>query len=137
MSEAYLELKILDLLKFKVRGSSLTTIAKRLGTSQSKLSGILEFMVEEGKLIKRGRYYRLPVVKELPVELPTTPCHRILIKYSGLKVSWGAVERLRYILESVGKLIAAESGNNARSGNRRTVGVVDVNAAASKLGINI
>jgi len=53
-TEIYLELKILDLLKFRVRGSTLPTLAKRLGTRKPKLSLILEAMVDEGKLIKKG-----------------------------------------------------------------------------------
>jgi len=47
--ESYLELKVLELLRFKVRGSAASTLAKRLRTSEEKLSHILESMVEDGK----------------------------------------------------------------------------------------
>ena len=136
--ESYLELKVLELLRFKVRGSAASTLAKRLRTSEEKLSHILESMVEDGKLMRKGRYYRLPtVVRETPVELPAAPCHRILMKFSGLRVSWDAVERLRIIIKNVGESIATEAGNNARSGKRLTVSAGDVDTAASKLGLHV
>ena len=134
--EAYLELKVLDLLTFRVRGSTLPALSKRLGTSKEKLSRILESMVDEKKLVKKGRYYRLSnVIRAIPVEMPLTPCHRILMKFSGLRVSWDAVERLRSILENVGKSIATEAGKSAKSRKRRTVSIGDIDAAASKLGV--
>jgi histone H3/H4 len=134
--ESYLELKVLELLRFKVRGSAASTLAKRLRTSEEELSYILESMVDNGKLMRKGRYYRLPtVVREITVELPAAPCHRILMKFSGLRVSWAAVERLRTVIKNVGESIAREAGNNARSGKRLTVSAGDVDAAASKLGL--
>ena len=136
--ESYLELEVLELLRLKVRGSAASTLAKRLRTSEEKLSPILESMVEDGKLMRKGRCYRLPtVVRETLVELPVAPCHRILMKFSGLRVSWDAVERLRTIIENVGESIATEAGNNARSGKRLTVSAGDVGAAASKLGLHV
>ena len=136
--EGYLELKILELLRFKVRGSFASTLAKRLRTSEEKLSYILESMVGDGKLMRKGRYYRLPaVVREIPVELPAAPCHRILMKFSGLRVNGDAVERLRTLIKNVSESIAIEAGNNARSGKRLTVSAADVDAAASKLGLPV
>ena len=136
--ESYLELKVLELLRFRVRGSFASTLAKRLRTSEEELSSILKSMVEDGKLMRKGRYYRLPtVVRETPVELPAAPCHRILMKFSGLRVSWDAVERFRTIIENVGESIAEEAGNNARSGKRLTVSAGDVDTAASKLGLHV
>ncbi len=137
-AESYLELKVLELLRFKVRGSFASTLAKRLRTSEEELSYILESMVGDGKLVRKGRYYRLPMVfREIRVELPAAPCHRILMKFSGLRVSWDAVERLRTIIENVGESIAKEAGNNARFGKRLTVSAGDVDAAASKLGLHV
>jgi histone H3/H4 len=134
--ESYLELKVLELLRFKVHGSAASTLAKRLRTSEEELSYILESMVDNGKLMRKGRYYRLPtVVREITVELPAAPFHRILMKVSGLRVSWAAVERLRTVIKNVGESIAREAGNNARSGKRLTVSAGDVDAAASKLGL--
>ena len=51
--ESYLELKVLELLRFKVRGSAASTLAKRLRTSEEELSYILESMVEDGKLMRK------------------------------------------------------------------------------------
>ena len=136
--EGYLELKVLEVLRFKVRGSSASTLAKRLRTSEERLSYILESMVEDDKLVRKGRYYRLPtVVREIPVELPAAPCHRILMKFSGLRVSWDAVERLRTIIKNVSESIATEAGNSARSGKRLTVSAEDVDAAASKVVLHV
>jgi len=88
--------------------------------------------------MRKGRYYRLPaVVREIPVELPAAPCHRILMKFSGLRVSGDAVERLRTLIKNVSESIAIEAGNNARSGKRLTVSAGDVDAAASKLGLHV
>jgi histone H3/H4 len=132
-----LEYQILELLEFKVRGSTLTTLAKRLGTSEEKLSVILDSMVDEKKLVKKGRFYRLPkVARVVHGELPVVSCHRILMKFSGLRVSWDAVERLRFALEYLGKSIATEAGNNAKSRKSRTISKGDIDAVASKLGLH-
>ena len=48
-----------------------------------------------------------------------------------------AVERLRTIIKNAGESIAKEAGNNARSGKRLTVSAGDVDAAASKLGLQV
>jgi len=135
-TERYLEFEVTELLRFKTRGSTLPVLAKRLGTSEEKLSQILESMVEEKKLVKKGRYYRLhEVTKVIHAEMPVAPCHRILMKFSGLRVSGDAVERLRYIIENVGKAIAAEAGKSAESRKGRTVSTGDIDAAALKLGL--
>jgi histone H3/H4 len=105
-----------------------------LGTSEEKLYRILESMVEEKRLIMKGRFYRLPeVTRVIHAEIPVSPCHRILMKYSGLRVSWNAVERLHSILEKVSKSIAIEAGKSAESRKGRTVSIGDIDLAASKL----
>lgn len=135
-TEAYLELKVLDLLEFKVRGSTLPAMVKMLGTSEEKLSRMLDLMVDEKRLVKKGRYYRLPqVTRFIRADMPLTPCHRILMKYSGLRVSWDAVERLRSILENICQSIATEAGESAKSRRRRTVSMGDIDFAASKFGV--
>jgi histone H3/H4 len=131
-----LEFRILELLEFKVRGSTLPTLAKRLGKSQEELSLILESMIDEKKLVKKGRHYRRPqVARVIHAEMPVAPCHRILIKFSGLMVSWGAVEGLRSILENISRSIATEAANSAKLRKGRTVSMGDVEVAVSKLGL--
>jgi histone H3/H4 len=132
------EYQILELLEFKVRGATLPTLTKKLGTSEEKLSVILDSMVDEKKLVKKGRYYHLPqVAKVIHAELPLAVCHRILMKFSGLRISWDAVERLHFVLENNAKSIATEAGNNAKSRKSQTVSVGDIDAAASRLGFPI
>jgi len=129
-----LEYRILELLEFKVRGSNLPTLAKGLGTSEAKLSVILDSMVDDKKLVMKGRYYRLPqAAKVIHAELPLAACHRILMKFSGLRISWDAVERLHFVLENISKSIATEAGNNAKSRKSQTVSRGDIDAAASRL----
>ena len=78
--EEYLGIKVQELLQGKVRGSKASTMANRLRTSKDELQPILETMVEDGKLLKKGEFYRLPIVeKEIPTEFPVAPCHRLLI----------------------------------------------------------
>ena len=134
-TERYLEFEVTELLRFKTRGSTLPVLAKKLGTSEEKLFQILESMVDEKKLVKKGRYYRLhEVTKVIHAEMPIAPYHRILMKFSGLRVSGDAVERLRYIIENVSKAIAAEAGKNAESRKERTVNAGDIDAATLKIG---
>ena len=131
-----LEYQILDLLEYKVRGSARTTLAKRLGISEAKLSVILDSMVDEKKLVMKGRYYRLPqVAKVIHAELPLAACHRILMKFSGLRISWDAVERIHFILENTAKSIATEAGNNAKSRKSQTVSMRDIDVATSRLSL--
>jgi len=108
-----LEYRILEHLEFKVRGSTLPTLAKRLGTSEAKLSVVLDSMVDDKKLVMKGRYYRLPqVAKMIHAELPLATCHRILMKFSGLRISWDAAERLHFVLENIAKSIATEAAKS-------------------------
>ena len=132
--EEYLGIKVQELLQGKVRGSKASTMANRLRTSKDELQPILETMVEDGKLLKKGEFYRLPIVeKEIPTEFPVAPCHRLLIKFCGLKISEDATKQLRAILESVGKNIAIEAGKIAKTERRATVSARDVAVAASKM----
>jgi histone H3/H4 len=132
--EEYLGIKVQELLQSKVRGSKASTMANRLRTSQNRLQPILETMIEDGKLLKRGEFYRLPVVeKEISTEFPVAPCHRLLIKFCELKISGDATKQLCTILESVGKNIAIEAGKIAKTERRATVSAKDVAVAASKM----
>ena len=130
-----MEFEVFELLSFKIRGSTLPVLAKGLGISEEKLYPILESMVDEKKLVKSGKYYRLhEVARVIDAEMPIAPCHRILLKYSGIRVSPDAVNKLHSILENVGKSIATEAGNSAEKREGLTITLGDVEAAASKLG---
>jgi histone H3/H4 len=130
-----LDFKIIELLSFRIRGSTLAVIAKRLGTSEEKLFPILDSMIENGKLVKKGKYYRLrKVSRVINAEMPIAPCHRILLKYSELRVSPEAVKKFKSIFERVGKSMASEAGKSAKKREGKTITVGDVEVAASKLG---
>ena len=63
LTEGYLELRILDLLKFKVRGSSVSTLAKRLGTSQPKTQSD-PFLVSLPQLRQKYNFFYVLMHKE-------------------------------------------------------------------------